>query len=202
MQNTIDYKETHLSDENRINLACDYLVYEFRKIFSGLSYEDAYGAIRRLAPTCDSDDVAIRDFWNLFCAVSSTWRLKDLFNVVTNQSIQWKKESKSVKVFVPQDPQGWMTSVDRSKSIFSEATSYLKADSNTLKEALEQSEKERGDRADGDENDPIIAMEMNNTFEVRDGSSRLKVKMEKWLNKQNGSPPEIEAWIGRLKLVC
>jgi hypothetical protein len=197
MQSTILYKETHLVEENRINLACDYLVHEFRKIFRNLGYSDAYSAIKSLVPTADSDDVAIRDFWNLFCAISSGWRLKDLFNIITNQSIQWKKEKKSVRLFVPQDPQGWMKNVGHSTSFFTEATSYLKSDSNTLKGALEQSEKERGDRADGDENDPIIALEMNDTFEVRDGSSRLKVKIEKWLSEQrNSSPPEIEAWIG------
>lgn len=191
------YKETHLVEENRTNLACDYLVHELRKIFRGLSYEDANGAVKRLAPTSDSDDVAIRDFWNLFCAISSGWRLKDLYNIVTNQSIKWENEKRSLKLFVPQDSQGWMKNVDRSKNFFDEATSYLKSDPNTLNQALKQSTEERGNRADGDESDPIIAIKMNDTFEVRDGSSRWKVRIEKWLNEQkDSSPPEIKAWIG------
>lgn len=197
----MDYKETHLIEKNRIHLARNYLVHEFRKIFCKLSYDDTNEAIKRLAPTKNSDDVAIRDFWNLFCAISSGSRLKDLYNIVTDKSIEWKNEKKSIKKFIPQDKHGWIQKLTDSDpdpdNFFQLATSYLQSNSDNLKKALKQSEEERGNRADGDENDPIIAIEINNTFEVRDGCSRWKVKMEKWLMEQPDSqPPTLNAWIG------
>lgn len=193
----MDYKVTHLNEKNRINLACDYLVHEFRKIFRNLSYDDVYGAIKNLAPTNDSDDVAFRDFWNLFCAVSSGWRLKDLFNIVTNENIEWKKERISINQFIPQDMHGWMKNFSGSSDFSDWAISYFQGNSQTLNDALKDSEQQRGNRANGDENDPIIAIKDNACFKVIDGNSRLKLRMEKLFSQRNtSSPPQIEAWLG------
>ena len=138
MQN---YKETHrhLIEHERIELACDYLVHEFRKIFRDTARDKAYYAVKKQAPTeTNSDDVTIRDFWNLFCSMSSGWRLKDLFPYATAENVMWEKSETNIELLVPEAPQGWMAKITPYN--FKEAVDYLR-DKDKLREAIEDTRK-------------------------------------------------------------
>lgn len=122
-------------------LAPDYMVHEFRKIFSRLTYEKTKKATAGLAPNVNSQDVVIRDFWNLFCAMSSTWRIKDLYPVATAQNFTWIREQASIAHLVPQTPLGWVKKIGRYD--FSKAIAFLRQN-DELKEALKEPENARG----------------------------------------------------------
>jgi len=203
MQNLPKYINAypHLTDIERVELACDYLVHEFRKIFPDMNKDEAYKAIKRYAPTKDSTDETIRDFWNLFSAMSDGWRLKALHNIVTAENITWSKENISLRLLKPSDPHGWMKElVPRgctNSYDFQALVSYWQKNESILNEALEESKRERKKRAEGDENDPVIARRVNNLFCVVDGSSRIKVAIENWVKKGGTyKPPKITIWIG------
>lgn len=197
MKNSPEYKKTHphLIESERIALACDYIVHEFRKIFRGTTREEVSKAIKNIAPTEESGDVSIRNFWNLFCSMSSGWCLKELHTIVTAENIKWKKEKKSMESLVPQTPQGWMQKIIPYS--FREAVAYLQNNKEERKKALEKSGEIRDSRAEGDENDAIIAIKKNSIFEVVDGNSRLMRRIENCVNERKGSsPPMITVWVG------
>lgn len=206
MENLQEYKQTHLIESARINLACDYLVHEFRKIFCSITYQEAYDVIKHLAPNSKSDDRTIRDFWNLFCSLSAGWRLKELHNIVTAENIVWEKKEISIQFLEPGTPQGWMEEVKKEeqlpiyKTYFTKADDYLQNNKEKLSEWIKNTEEKRGNRAEGDEDDPIIVIKKNDIFKVEDGNSRLKRKIENWVNEGKvTSPPMITAWVGAPK---
>ena len=188
----------HLIDTKRIELACDYLVHEFRKIFPDLSYQQAKMALDERIPTEESNNIAIRDFWNLFCAMTDGWRLKSLHIVVTAENVTWQKEKASIKNLVPATPQGWMTKVNPPN--FANAVSYLRETDNELKKIIQTSREKRGNRAEGDENDPLIVFKDESILKVADGNSRLKLQIEEYVlnaaNKKSTSIPKIDFWVG------
>jgi len=200
MENLQEYKQTHLIESARINLACDYLVHEFRKILRAcrhlsITHQEAYNAIKRFAPNKKSKDKTIRDFWNLFCSLSAGWRLKELHNIVTAENIVWKKQEISVQYLDPGTPQGWMKEINPYD--FREAVAYLQSNNKKLQEGIKNTQEYRGNRAEGDENDPIIVIKKNDIFKVEDGNSRLKQKIENWANEGKvTSPPMVTAWVG------
>jgi len=198
MENLQEYKQTHLIESARINLACDYLVHEFRKIFRSITYQKAYDVIKHLAPNSKSDDVTIRDFWNLFCSLSAGWRLKELHNIVTAENIVWEKQEIPIQFLEPGTPLGWMKGINPYN--FRKVVHYLQDNKEKLPEWIKNNEEKRGNRAEGDENDPIIVIKKNDIFKVEDGNSRLKRKIENWVNEGKvTSPPLITAWVGDSK---
>jgi hypothetical protein len=101
-------------------MALDYLAHEFGKVFPAISREQLNKPLRDRVPDKDSNDMRIRDFWNLFCAMSSTWRLKDPYYEATARNTCWRKDRISIEYLIPQTPQGWMGTVgeyDFSKAI-------------------------------------------------------------------------------------
>jgi hypothetical protein len=192
-----EYREghPHLLEKARLELACDYLVHEFRKIFREMRKEEAREEIKRFDPFRQGDDRTIRDFWNLFCAMSSTWRLKDLNNVVTNPKINWTKRPVSIELLVPGTQLGWMKELGP-EFMFDSAVNYLKQDSRRLEQALERSEKHRRERPGGSEDDPIIAqMETETKYKVLDGNSRLTQALERYVSS-NSKIPQLNTWVG------
>ena len=61
----IEYKNTHLVAHERVDVAMDFLVHEFSKIFPSFKREKLKKDLARLRPNNTSTDVEIRDFWNL-----------------------------------------------------------------------------------------------------------------------------------------
>jgi hypothetical protein len=194
MHNLGEYKNTHpyLTEEGRVALARDYLIHEFRKIFPIITRDETSRAIKKLSPNKDSHDIQIRDFWNLFSAICSGWRIKNLFNVVTNKNIKWAKRQVSLQELYPESPLGWMKQIKPYR--YNDAINFLKAKGRANKE-LEDSIKSRGLRAEGDEQDPIIVLQAERELKVIDGNSRLKISLEKLVvNKQEDS--RLMAWVG------
>ena len=152
MESLQKYKQTHLMENARIRLAHDYLVHEFRKIFCNIIYREAYNAIKRLAPNGKRCDVTIRDSWNLFCSMSAGWELKELHNIVTAENIVWKKQEICVQFLYPGSPQGWMKEMN--PYAFLKAVKYLQNIEEKLLEGIKDTEEKRGNRAEGDEDDP------------------------------------------------
>jgi len=189
------YSQTHLVEKARIELACDYLVHESRKIFPDITCESAYSRIACLAPDRNSENVKVRNFWNLFCAMSITWRIKDLCPVATAQNFTWVREQVSIVHLVPQTRLGWVKKIDRYD--FSNAIAFLRQN-DELKKALEESENARRNNPKGDEKDPIIVIREGPLCMVVDGNSRLKWQVERWLADGGQSPlPTLKAWVGQ-----
>jgi len=195
LQPLSEYRRTHLVENARVQLASDYMLHEFRKIFHDLTYEETSKAITPLAPNDKSEDVVIRDFWNLFCALSSTWRIKDLYVYVTAENVTWKKEEVSVTLLAPCSPQGWLKKIDPYR--FDKAVAYLRDSRSNLSEALKEAERERGGHADGDQNDPIIVISDGAGYSVLDGNGRFNGRIVKWISEGGGSdPPVMTTWVG------
>lgn len=191
----LKYKETHLIGSERVDLACDYLVHEFRKLFSHTNTEALYETIRSLAPQADSSDAAIRDFWNLFCAMSSTWRLKDLHNVVTDENMAWAKEQIPVNRLHPQTPQGWMRNI--TPYSFDKAISFLESKP-ALEHALNDPEEYEKKHPSGSEDDPMIALENRSIYVICDGNGRLAHWLLRWVNTREAFASRLmTVWVGR-----
>jgi len=193
------YELTHLSNSQRIELACDYMVHEFRKIFREISHEEAYKAIAYLKPKRDDNederDIRIRDFWNLFCAMSNTWRLKDLCSCVTAVNFAWKKEDVHLPSLYPESRQGWMNKLNPYN--FDQAILHLEDRSN-LEEALKESEREQAKHPKGNESDPLIAVKRQSIHLVRDGNGRLSQRIVKWVAEGKRLPyPTMSVWAGQ-----
>jgi hypothetical protein len=188
------YNQTHLVESERIELACDYLVHEFRKIFHNISHKEAHEVVLGRAPTKNSPDVIVRDFWNLFCSMSSTWRLKDLCHIVTAKNYLWKKCEIPLARLVPESPQGWMKEI-RPPYDFGRALIYLR-DKNNLENARKKSENFKAEHAEGDENDPIIARSESGNYIVTDGNRRLKLEIEGWVTRGETPDPTMTTWVG------
>jgi len=197
MQTRPKYERTHLVDPQRIELARDYVVHEFRKIFREIPHEKAYEAIVDPSPKNGDDeqerDVRIRDFWNLFCAMSNTWRIKDLCPYVTAENFTWKKEDVPICSLVPCALQGWMEKVKPFS--FDQAILYLEDETN-LEEALKECEKERARHPRGNENDPLIAVKRQGVYCIHDGNGRLSQRIVKWVSEGRTRPyPTMSVWV-------
>jgi len=193
------YEHTHLIDRERIELACDYIVHEFRKIFREIAHEDAYKAIVHLAPSSHDDedirDIRIRDFWNLFCGMSNTWRLKDLCPCVTAVNFAWKKENVPLPSLYPESRQGWMKKLNPCN--FRQAILHLEGKRN-LEEALKECENERARHPRGNENDPLIAIKRQGVYQILDGNGRFSQRIVKWASEGQRRPyPTMLVWVGQ-----
>lgn len=200
MTSLMKYAESfpHLVDETRIQLACDYIAHEFRKIFQKFPQQSVHEAIRCFVPNKTSGNVAVRDFWNLFCAMSSTWRLKDLCEKVTDANVNWKEATLHIEELCPETPQGWMRKFCSCGNYdFVECWSHLQKDEEARLEAVEELGKYKNTHGNGSENDRIIVMKDNAFYKVIDGNGRLANRIAQWVRQGASQPyPEMKVWLG------
>lgn len=194
-----EYCETdfHLFDRTRVDLACDFLVHEFRKIFLCLNKDEAMKAIREKAPSdTNKSDTVIQDFWNLFYAMSNTWRHKDLTRIVTDASIQWEKRS------VPIQSLSLESRLESIKSIQGPLTvdriiEHFEKNPVELEKASAKCEGEKNKHPYGSYDDPLIAMKKKDTIEVRDGNGRLLERIVNYVHEsRKAEAPQLTTWIG------
>jgi hypothetical protein len=191
------YNQTHLVQVERTDLACEYMIHEFRKLFKGASTQTVSEGIRRLVPRSDSDNVVVRDFWNLFCTTSSGWKLKDLHAVVTDENVNWVREQIPLSSLRPQTPQGWMTHI--TPYTFDAAVLYLQEKSN-LEQAVNDPDEYANGHPEGMQNDAIIAISDQSSYEVCDGNGRLAHALLEWVVEGKSHPhPTMTVWVGRKK---
>ncbi len=194
----LEYGETHLVESTRVELACDFLVHEFGKLFRNAGYRDAYESIRSAAPKHGSSEVAVRDFWNLFCAISNTLYLKKLYEIVTDENMVWAKQEISIAKLIPRSPQGWMKKVSLPRR-FDQAVSYLQSES-ALEEARNDADEYEKKHISGMESDPLIGVEEESNYIVDDGNGRLAHKILQWVVGGANLPhPAVSIWVGRSK---
>lgn len=185
----------HLVEKTRVRLACDYIGHEFRKVFPvTLTQQDVCKAIH--GPDTDSGDVEIRDFWNLFCAMSSTWRLKDIYEKVADENVNWKEASLPIDKLYPETMQGWMKMVGGSYD-FAKFSFFLKKDENARSKAIKELLKYKECHGSGSESDRIIVMKENGCNKVIDGNGRLTNRIAQWVIEGSNQPyPEMKIWLG------
>lgn len=188
----------HLTERNRIDLACDYLSHEFRKVFPDISKDMARQASSRYAPNEKRDDKTIRDFWNLFCAMSSTWRLKDLYEIVTDANMDWKDDAIPIDKLCPESPQGWMKKFGPcGRYDFNEAVAYLRKDESAIAQAMKEFEKYLRTHGIGSGDDHIIVVKQRDFYKVVDGNGRLALRIAQYIQKGEDIPyPSMNAWLG------
>lgn len=190
-----NYNQTQLVQTQRTELACEYMIHEFRKLFSEASTQTLSESIRHLVPQPESDNIAVRDFWNLFCAISSMWKLKDLHTVVTDENVTWTKEQIPLNSLRPETPQGWMTSF--APYGFDAAVLYLEQKSN-LEQALKDPEEYANRHPKGMEDDAIIAIENQASYVICDGNGRVAHAVLSWAVAGKLRPyPTMSVWVGR-----
>jgi len=85
----IAYNRTNLVETSRADVAIDFLIHEFSKIFPSLERQTIEENLLKLKPTDKSNDKEIRDFWNLCASIGIGYRLKDITKVFTEESINW-----------------------------------------------------------------------------------------------------------------
>jgi hypothetical protein len=190
------YTATHLVETGRINLAMDYFVHEFAKILPLCSHQEIRDSLKAFAPTPETGETSVRDFWNLFCALSSGWCLKDIYVQVTAENVRWELTRISLDQLVPSEADmGWMAYV-RPYSL-PKALEYLRA--GYLDEAEQQTSINRAGRHIEDGNDPLIGLRMiDGRVLVQDGNGRLKAQVEVVAKRQDddGLQSEMAVWVG------
>ncbi len=189
---------THLIEKERVELATDYLVHEFCKLFPSLDRDSIRDSITGLAPNRDSDEGQIKDFWNLFSAICYCWKLKDLTSIVTDANVKWEKKSMSIEMLCCETRLGWAQSFPPFP--VKDSIEYLKQNSSILHEAIEKSNQIGGSRDDSDLDDPLIGVfGDNDNILVNDGNRRVLTRIEQLACEESPNLKNalMQIWVGR-----
>ena len=208
-------KFPHLVDENRIELAINYLIHEMEKIFcySKMQLKSEFllnlrknlqSSLSEMIPNKESDNYKIRDFWNLFTSFSSCWKLKNLTNIVTNPNFIWRCQEINIKQLIPEsDVADWTKEVKKKNYnlfSFNLAIDYLRSKKEILSIALINSDKIAKKRTKENNSDPLIGhyLDNNKLIKICDGNRRLTHQIEKIANNSvlDDCVFKMNVWVG------
>lgn len=192
-------KDTQLVDEERICLAIDFMKHEYAKILPKHMME-IMKHLNDFHPNKSSNNITIRNFWNLFAAVSNCYWLKLLTKDVTAKNYQWQRYPISLEQLYPETLHGWMEVIKNKDSKFSlkNALKYFQKNPNKLKEARERSNEIAINRHENDAKDPLIGVAAaDNKICIKDGNRRLMSKIEDVASENGtGSDVTMDVWVG------
>ena len=121
--------------------------------------------------------------------MSSTWRRKDLYEIVTDQNVKWRKETITLDRLCPDTPQGWMQNFGSCGTYdFHMATSHLQSNETALQEAVRDWNVYVKNHGKGSENDPLIVVPNATSFRVYDGNGRLAIRITRWITERSHIP--------------
>ncbi|HMF34291.1 MAG TPA: hypothetical protein VKK79_22890 [Candidatus Lokiarchaeia archaeon] len=184
-------------ENERVELAIDYLVHEFCKLFPYLGRECIREKIESQAPNSESEDKIIEDFWNLFEAICHCWKQKNLTSIVTDANMKWKKIRAPIIKLRCETPQGWAENFPPFPVVG--AIEYLKDNQQILTEAIQTTKQICLDRDDHDLEDPLIGVFIeNNDILVNDGNRRVITKIVQLAQEENPDLEErLSIWVGQ-----
>lgn len=172
--------------KNSLIIAKQYLKQEFRKIFSDIKDDKFYKKIDKSIDSFDLREGEI-SFWNLLAAVAEGWKLKWVFQILSDDKYQWKlKDIPLEKIYLT----GLSPTIDKYiiKKFNHNPMAFAKAwktDKIMKQEIIKTgfgAHKER-------DYFPILANRLGNNYRVFDGLRRVLLALTK-------NQKSIKAWVG------
>jgi len=172
--------------KNALIIAKQYLKHEFRKIFSDVKDDKFYKKIDKSIDNFNSRE-GEASFWNLLAAISEGWKLKLVFQILSDEKYQWKlKDMPLEKIYLT----GMSPAVDKYiiKKFNHSSAAFAKAWKNDKKIRQEiikiglLTHKER-------DNFPILSYKFGEHYRIFDGMRRVLLALMK-------NQKSIKAWVG------
>lgn len=172
--------------KNALLVAKQYLKHEFRKIFSDVKDDKFYKKIDRSIDNFDLRE-GESSFWNLLAAVAEGWKLKWVFQILSDDKYQWKlKDIALDKIYLtglsPTIDKYVIKKFNHDPSAFAKAWAADKAMRREIIKTGFMAHKER-------DNFPVLVYKMGDNYRVFDGMRRVLLALIK-------GQPSIRAWVG------
>ncbi len=172
--------------KNALIIAKQYLKQEFRKIFSDVKDDKFYKKIDKSIESF-TDREGESSFWNLLSSISEGWKLKWVFQILSDDKYQWKLKNIPLdKIYLtgmsPTIDKYVIKKFNRNPLAFAKA---WKTNKIMRQEIIKTGFSARKDR----DYFPILVYKTGDSFRVFDGMRRTLLALTK-------NQPSIKAWVG------
>lgn len=172
--------------KNALIIAKQYLKQEFRKIFSDIKDDKFYKRIDKSIDNFNAREGEM-SFWNLLAAIAEGWKLKWVFQILSDDKYQWRlKDIPLEKIYLtgmsPLIDKYVIKKFNRNPLAFAKAWKVNKIMRQEIIKTGFSAHKERDDF-------PILVYKIGDSFRVFDGMRRVLLALTK--NKKS-----IKAWAG------
>ncbi|MFH0955844.1 MAG: hypothetical protein V1801_01355 [Candidatus Falkowbacteria bacterium] len=172
--------------KNALIIAKQYLKQEFRKIFSDIKDDKFFKKIDKSIDNFNTREGEI-SFWNLLAAIAEGWKLKWVFQILSDDKYQWKLKDISLeKIYLtsmsPAIDKYVIKKFNRNPLAFAKAWKANKAMRQEIIKTGFSAHKER-------DNFPILVYKTGKNYRVFDGMRRVLLALTK-------NQKSIKAWVG------